>query len=207
MNAIMATPSRRAVPADVAAVTALLVAALERDPVAEWLVPDPQERTTVLHRLLAVDVDHAIETGRVDVTLDWSAVALWRTHDLDADRWVLGDHHLTTFAGRAAPRFGELNAAVRSYRSDAPHHWLSWLAVQHGYGWPAADELLRRHHQMVDRTGLPVYAVVTNEGARDLLCQHGYRPDLPLHLPSGPRIWPLQRGARPVPPSTPATAG
>ncbi|MEU2167935.1 hypothetical protein ACH47V_25540 [Micromonospora chersina] len=194
----MTASVRRARPADVPAVTALLVDALSRDPVAEWLVPDADHRADVLHRLLAVDVDHAIETGHVDVARDWSAVAVWRRHDLDAQQWALGDYHLTTFAGRAAPRFGKLNAAARSYRSDAPHHWLSWLAVQPGYGWPVADELLRQHHQVVDRTGHPVYAVVTTEGARDLLCQHGYRVDLPLHLPSGPRLWPLTRAGRPI---------
>ncbi|NES28066.1 hypothetical protein GCE86_09060 [Micromonospora terminaliae] len=195
----MTTSVRRARPADVPAITALLVDALSRDPVAEWLVPDADNRLDVLHRLLAVDVDHAIETGHVDVAGDWSAVAVWRRHDLDAQQWALGDYHLTTFAGQAAPRFDELNAAVRSYRSDAPHHWLSWLAVQPSYGWPVAGELLHQHHQMVDRTGHPVYAVVTTEGARDLLCQHGYRADLPLHLPSGPRLWPLTRAGRPIP--------
>jgi hypothetical protein len=200
-------PSRQATPADLAAITALLVTALEPDPVAEWLVPDPQERTTTLHRLLAVDVDHAIDTGHVDVTLDWTAVTVWRTHNLHADRWVLGDHHLTTFAGRAAPRISELNTAIRSYRPDAPHHWLSWLAVQPGYPWPTADGLLHQHHQVVDRTGHPAYTVVTNESARDLLCQHGYRADLPLHLPSGPRLWPLHRSPHPTPPPTPAAAG
>ncbi len=202
--AAMTSRIRRAGRADVAAVTALLVDVLSRDPVAEWLVPDEQERPDTLHRLLAVDVDHAIETGHVDVTMDWSAVAVWRRHDLNAQRWALGDYHLSTFAGRAAPRFGELHALVRSYRSAAPHHWLSWLAVQPGHGWPAAGELLREHHQMVDQSGYPVYAVVTTEGARDLLCQHGYRADLPLHLPSGPRLWPLHRGPRPTLP-TPAT--
>ncbi|SCL58617.1 hypothetical protein GA0070604_3873 [Micromonospora eburnea] len=203
----MASSVRHAKPGDVAAVTALLVAALEGDPVAEWLVPDQRERHNVFQRLLAVDVDHAVEAGDVYVTLDWSAVAVWRRHDLDTERRAFGDHHLTTFAGRAAPRFDELNATVRGYRPDAPHHWLSWLAVQPGYGWSAADELLRQHHRTVDRTGHPAYAVVTNEGARDLLCQHGYRPDLPLHLPSGPMIWPLQRGPRAAAPPTPASAG
>ncbi|MFF4893445.1 hypothetical protein [Micromonospora chersina] len=64
----MTASVRRAAPADVPAVTALLVDALSRDPVAEWLVPDADRRADVLHRLLAVDVDHAIETGHVDVT-------------------------------------------------------------------------------------------------------------------------------------------
>lgn len=48
----MTTSVRRARPADVPAVTALLVDALSRDPVAEWLVPDADNRADVLHRLL-----------------------------------------------------------------------------------------------------------------------------------------------------------
>ncbi|MEU5529348.1 hypothetical protein ABZ744_20665 [Micromonospora chersina] len=115
----MTTSVHQARPADVPAVTAPLVDALCLDPVAEWLVPDTEQRPDVLHRLLAVDVDHAIETGYVDVTGDWSAAAVWRRHDLNAQQWALGDYHLTTFAGRTAPRFDELNAAMHSYRSDA----------------------------------------------------------------------------------------
>lgn len=192
--------TRQAGPGDVAAVTALLTDALLHDPVAQWLVPDEQERPDVLHRLLAVEVDHTVETGYVDVMLDWSAAAVWQLHDLNSTRWALGDYHLTTFAGRAFPRFSELLAAVRSYRPAAPHHWLSWIAVQPGYSWSAADELLHTHHRVVDQAGQPVYAVVTSDGARDLLCQHGYHEDLPLHLPSGPRLWPLHRAGRPTSP-------
>ncbi|MFI7331791.1 hypothetical protein [Micromonospora aurantiaca (nom. illeg.)] len=190
---------RRAGPSDVPAVTALLVDGLSRDPVADWLVPDLAERPDVLHRLLAVEVDHAVEAGYVYVTVDWSAAAVWQRHDLNAERWALSDYHLTRFAGRAVPRFGELHALVRSYRSAAPHHWLSWMAVQPGYGWHVAGALLREHHQVVDQTGDPVYAVVSTLAARDLLATNGYRQDLPLHLPSGPRLWPLCRSARPKP--------
>jgi hypothetical protein len=191
----MTTSVRRAAPNDVAAVTALLVDGLMFDPLAEWLVPNTHERPNVLHRLLAVEVDHAVETGDVYVTLDWSAVAVWHRHDLSDDRWALADYHLTTFAGRSAPRFGELNAAVRRYRSDGPHHWLSWLMVQPNYGWHVAGDLLLQHNHVVDMVGHPVYAVVTTEGARDLLCQHGYREDLPLRLPNGPSLRPLSRSA------------
>ncbi|PSK67600.1 hypothetical protein B0E53_00410 [Micromonospora sp. MH33] len=194
----MSTHVRQAGPTDVAAATALLVDALRRDPVAEWLVPDPKERPDVLHRLLAVEVDHAIETGNVYVTLDWSAIAVWRRHDLDAERWALGDYHLTTFAGRSANRFGQLHAAVRGYGSAAPHHWLSWLAVHPAYGWHIAGELLREHHQVVDAVGHPVYGVVTTAAARDLLCEHGYHAGLPIGLPGAPTLWPMTRAGRPI---------
>ncbi|MEK8106538.1 hypothetical protein NKG94_17245 [Micromonospora sp. M12] len=61
---------------------------------------------------------------------------------------------------------------------------------------------------------MPIDAVVTSEHARDFLHLHGYVAGLPLHLPSGPRLWPLRRSSshavhperagrdRLVPPST-----
>jgi GNAT superfamily N-acetyltransferase len=197
------TTIRQAKPHDVAAITVLLAAALDRDPVIEWLLPDPAERFIVLHRLLAVDIDHAVETGDVDVALNLSAVAVWRRHDPDSRRWPLEDHNLATFAGSAAPRLAALNSAIDSYRSPAPHHWLSWLAVHPSFrGRGLASELLRRHHQIVDDTGWPIYTVVTTEAARDLLRRQGYHAALPLNLPSGPKLWPLMRNARPIRPRT-----
>jgi GNAT superfamily N-acetyltransferase len=202
---VLATSIRRARPHDVAAIAVLLAGALDCDPVIEWLVPDPEERVVVLHRLLAVDVDHAIETGDVDVTVNLSAAAVWRRHDPDVGRWQLGDHHLTTFAGTAAPRFAALNSLIDSYRSSAPHHWLSWLAVHPSFrGRGLAGELLRRHHQVVDGTGWPVYTVVTTKAARDMLREQGYHAALPLSLPNGPKLWPLTRRARPVRPTVPS---
>ncbi|MER7416019.1 GNAT family N-acetyltransferase [Micromonospora peucetia] len=196
------TTIRKATPHDVAAITVLLAGVLDSDPVTQRLLPDPAERITVLHRLLAVDVDHTIETGTVDVTLNLSGVAVWRRHDPHGPRWPLGDHHLATFAGTAAARLTALNSTIDSYRSWAPHHWLSWLAVHPAYQRQGlAGELLRRHHQVVDGTGWPIYTVVTTEATRDLLREHGYRAALPLNLPNGPKLWPLSRGARPVPPT------
>ncbi|MFG1888126.1 GNAT family N-acetyltransferase [Micromonospora sp. NPDC049051] len=197
----LGTTIRPATPQDVAAITVLLAGTLDGDPVIQWLLPDPTERITVLHRLLAVNVDHAIETGTVDVTLNLSAVAVWRSHDPDAPRWPLGDHHLATFAGTAAHRLDTLNSAIDSYKSWAPHHWLSWLAVHPAYQRQGlAGELLRRHHPVVDGTGWPVYTVVTTEAARDSLSQQGYQAAMPLNLPRGPKLWPLSRRVRPVRP-------
>ncbi|WP_328347868.1 GNAT family N-acetyltransferase [Micromonospora sp. NBC_00421] len=197
---------RHAQPGDVPTITALLVEAITDDPVAEWLVPDPAERQTVFHGLLAMEIDHAIEWGHVDVPLDLTAVAVWHRHPLP-DTAVLTDHHLDVFAGRALPRFRQLHTLVRSYRSDAPHHWLSRLHVtptrrRQGIG----GHLLDQHHHRADQLGDPYDTVVTTEATRDFLRGHGYRAGLPLHLPSGPRLWPLHRTGHSHPATDKTTA-
>lgn len=190
--------ARPAQPSDVAAIAALLTRGLAADPVAEWLVPDPAERQAVFQGLLAMEVDHAVEWGDVDVLPDMSGVAVWRRHPAD-DAPVLSDHHLGAFTRGGMPRFRQLSALLNSYRSDAPHHWLAWLYVEHDCrGQGVGTELLARHHQVVDQRGLPVDVVVTSERARDFLTFHGYIAGLPLHLPSGPRLWPLRRPGHPA---------
>lgn len=74
-------------------------------------------------------------------------------------------------------------------------------------GGGLTSELLRRHHQTLDDTGWPIYTVVTTEAASNMLCEQGYRAALPLNLPSGPKLRPLTRSARPVRPTTASAHG
>ncbi|WP_327025183.1 GNAT family N-acetyltransferase [Micromonospora sp. NBC_01739] len=193
-------PIRPARAGDVATIAALLTDTVATDPVAQWLVPDPAERQYVFHGLLAMDIDHAVGCGHVDVALDMTAVAVWRHHPVQ--QAALSDYHLSTFTSRYLHRFQQLDALVHRYRSSAPHHWLAWLHVtpkarRQGIG----RALLAHHHQRVDQLGHPVDTVVTGITARDYLTRHGYHPETPLRLPSGPYLWPLRRTGRPVPPT------
>lgn len=193
---------RPAQPSDVAAIAALLTDATTTDPVAAWLLPDPAERHATFHTLLAMDIDHAVESGTVDVTLDMSAVAVWHHHPTPHTP-PLFRHHLNTTPDRALLRFQRLHALLGRYRSAAAHHWLAWLHVTptargHGIG----QALLEHHHRFADRQGLPIDTVVTTTRTRDFLTRHGYHPGLPLHTPGSPRLWPLRRAGRPVPLTT-----
>ncbi|MEU8333431.1 GNAT family N-acetyltransferase [Micromonospora sp. NPDC048839] len=190
--------ARPATQADVASIATMLTAELHTDPIAEWLVPDAGQRPNVFHRLLAIEIDHAVERRDVDVLVDMSAVAMW-SRSSDDDRSALADYHLSTATGRYLPRFQQLTSALCSYRSAAPHHWLSWLSVHPDFRRQGlARALLVQHHQVVDELGYPISAVVTTEAARDFLTAHGYHAALPLHLPSGPVLWPLTRHGRPA---------
>ncbi|MFB9853842.1 hypothetical protein ACFFMR_26030 [Micromonospora andamanensis] len=200
---MIAPPIRPAQAGDVATIAALLTDAVATDPVAQWLVPDPVERQHVYHGLLAMEIDHAVEWGHVDVTLDMTAVAVWQHHP-PAGAAPLSDYHLSTFTGRALPRFQQLHTLLRPYRSGAPHHWLAWLHVR-----PQARRkglgralLAHHHHQRADQLGYPIDTVTTTGMVRDFLTGQSYHAGTPLRLNGGPQLWPLRRAGRPVPLTT-----
>ncbi|WFE47595.1 GNAT family N-acetyltransferase [Verrucosispora sp. WMMD1129] len=200
---MIAPPIRPARAGDVATIAALLTDAIATDPLAQRLVPDPAERQHVYHGLLAMEIDHAVEWGHVDVTLDMTAVAVWQHHP-PARAAPLSDYHLSTFTGRALPRFQQLHTLLRPYRSGAPHHWLARLHVltparRQGLG----RALLAHHHQRVDQLGYPIDTVTTTT-VRDFLTRQGYHAGTPVLLHGEPQLWPLRRAGRPVPLTTAA---
>ncbi|WBB91520.1 GNAT family N-acetyltransferase [Verrucosispora sp. WMMC514] len=196
--AVTAPPIRPAQPGDVATIAALLTDAVAADPVAHWLVPDLVERQHIFHALLAMEVDHAVEWGHVDVTVDMTAVAVWRHHPAPQAP-PLSDYHLSTFTGRHLTRFQHLYTLVRRYRTAAAHHWLAWLHVTpHARHRGIGQALLAHHHQRIDQLGYPVDTIATAT-VRNHLTRHGYRAGTPLRLIDGPPLWPLRRAGRPVP--------
>ncbi|MFY1702995.1 GNAT family N-acetyltransferase [Micromonospora sp. WMMA1923] len=185
-------------PDDVPTITMLLTAVALFDPVAEWLVPDRQQRRTVLHRLIGVQVDHAVARGDVTILGHMTAIAVWHPYPHTTPWTTPHQHDLGPAAGRAAVRFQQLLQTVDSYRSAAAHDWLSWLWVRPTHrGRGLGRHLLDHRHHTVDQHTHPIDTVVTTTGARDALTACGYHPDTPLHLPGGPRLWPLRRNGRP----------
>ncbi|HST86295.1 MAG TPA: GNAT family N-acetyltransferase, partial [Kineosporiaceae bacterium] len=76
-----------------------------------------------------------------------------------------------------------------------PCHHLALLAVQpthqrRGIG----RELLRHHHEILEREQIPAYLEASSEDSRRLYVDHGYR-DLgkPFTLPNGATFYPMWR--------------
>ncbi|EFL39190.1 acetyltransferase, partial [Streptomyces griseoflavus Tu4000] len=61
----------------------LLDGAFQDDPVSGWVFPGDEYRRTTHHRLMAAFTDVVLAEGRVDITEDGSACALWMSVPAD----------------------------------------------------------------------------------------------------------------------------
>lgn len=71
-------------------VVRLLDQAFQDDPVSGWVFPGAEYRRSTHHRLMAAFTGIVLDDGRIDVTEDGSACALWlsvpaEAHDADDD--------------------------------------------------------------------------------------------------------------------------
>ncbi|MFG1886257.1 GNAT family N-acetyltransferase [Micromonospora sp. NPDC049051] len=188
---------RQATCDDAGPLITVLVEAFLNGPVADWLVPDLDERRNVYFRYFTHVLHHGLEYGRVDTTSDRSAVAIWYTRDEVPLRAPADHHHEVEKAtGRYAPRFLLLDAIFETHHPHAPHDYLAYLAVDprhqsRGIG----SALLTTAHHTLDATNRAAYLEASNTRNRDLYLRLGYRQGEPIHLPTqGPLIWRMWRG-------------
>ncbi len=194
---MMTIPIRPAVPADTPAIAHTLAAAFQHDPVAAWLVPDPDARFPVLRAVIALHLDGAITNPdvRVDMMAATAAVAVWHHHDHRSPAPSPATDPAEAVTGPWATRFHTLDTLITAHRPAHAHHWLTGLAAHPYYqGQRLAEQLLHRHHQRIHATGQPVHGLVTTPHARDWLTAHGYHTGEPVRLPDGPCLWPVERG-------------
>ncbi|WP_416903517.1 hypothetical protein [Micromonospora echinospora] len=197
----MTIPIRPAVPVDTPTIAHTLAAAFQHDPVAAWLVPDPDARFPILRDAIALHLDGAITHPgvQVDMTAATAAVAVWHHHDHSSPPPTTVEPD-ESFTGPWAARFHALDALITAHRPAHAHHWLTALAAHpHYQGQRLAEQLLHRHHQRIHTTAQPVHGLVTTTHARDWLTARGYHTGTPLRLPDGPCLWPVERGHCPVP--------
>ncbi|PZG08050.1 GNAT family N-acetyltransferase, partial [Micromonospora craterilacus] len=68
---------RLAAEADAGPLIGVLAEAFHDGPLADWLIPDPDDRRTVYYRYFTDAFYHGLERGQVHTTGDRSAVAIW----------------------------------------------------------------------------------------------------------------------------------
>ena len=192
---------RRAVPSDAVAVTGTISRAVCLLPVAEWLVPDPQDRHRIVTAYVGVMVEHALRASVVYV-IDGRAAAVWTPHTpLGRTQQLPGnDARLRGIGGAAQAKFADLHRVLATGHPQPTHHHLQVLAVEPGQeNTGVGGELLDAHHRILDRLARPAYVTATEKTIR-FFTGHGYEPhsDGPLLIPGGPQITPLWRRPQPA---------
>ncbi|GAB2857534.1 GNAT family N-acetyltransferase [Streptomyces deserti] len=183
-------------------VVRLLDAAFHNDPVSCWVFPGEEHRRTTHPKLMGAFTDIVLADGRVDVTEDGSACALWLSvpaedHDEDeADDGPARVRETVDPGNERVELIGSLTAGVHPAGRAHEYLWMIAVAPQRqgeGLGTALIESVLDR----CDREGLPAYLEASNARSRKLYERLGFElAGTPLELPDGPRMWPMWREPR-----------
>ncbi|GAA2244051.1 N-acetyltransferase [Streptomyces ruber] len=184
-------------------VTWLLDRAFDDDPVSVWLFPQAGHRRTTHPRLMAAFVDMVLARGRIDITEDGTACALWLS--VPAGKGEGGEE--------AADDPAQLRAALdpdnermelvgrltsEAHPEGRAHEYLWLIAVApECQGEGLGTELLRSVLDRCDHDGVPAYLEASNVRSRTLYERLGFVfGGRTVDLPDGPPMWPMWREPR-----------
>ncbi|WP_121749155.1 GNAT family N-acetyltransferase [Streptomyces sp. E2N166] len=196
-------------------VVRLLDEAFQDDPVSSWVFPDEEYRRRTHHRLMAAFTDAVLADGRIDLTEDGAACALWLPVPADGHTGDESgeDHREGADDGPVQVREAvdpenervELIARLTDgiHPSGRAHEYLWMIGVTPGrQGEGLGTALIASVLDRCDREGLPAYLEASSARGRGLYERLGFEfTGRALDLPDGPRMWPMWREPRP-----PATA-
>ncbi|MEU3104494.1 GNAT family N-acetyltransferase [Streptomyces griseoflavus] len=197
----------------------LLDEAFQDDPVSGWVFPGAEYRRTTHHKLMAAFTDVVLADGRIDVTEDGSACALWMSvpaEEPGAGGSVSGAGDPAGDDGFARTRqdvdpdnervelIGRLTADI--HPSGRAHEYLWMIGVAPGrQGEGLGTALIGSVLDRCDREGRAAYLEASNERSRRLYERLGFEAaGQPLSLPDGPSMWPMWREPRSTATGTPA---
>ncbi|MGN9760525.1 GNAT family N-acetyltransferase [Streptomyces sp. SD31] len=181
-------------------VVRLLDAAFQDDPVSGWVFPGEEHRRSAHPKLMAAFADIVFSVGRIDLTEEGTACALWMS--VPADEQDHDDEGPARLREAVDPEnerielIGRLTAGI--HPSGRAHEYLWMIAVAperqgEGLGTVLMNSVLDR----CDRDGRPAYLEASSERSRKLYERLGFEPQgHPLDLPGGPRMWPMWREPR-----------
>ncbi|MFI8484747.1 GNAT family N-acetyltransferase [Streptomyces rubrogriseus] len=181
-------------------VVRLLDEAFQDDPVSSWVFPGAEYRRRTHHRLMAAFADAVFADGRVDLTEDGAACALWLP--------VPAEEHAGAEDGPAQIREAvdpenervELIARLTDgiHPSGRAHAYL-WMigVVPERQGEGLGTALIGTVLDRCDREGLPAYLEASSARGKALYERLGFEfTGRALDLPDGPRMWPMWREPR-----------
>ncbi|ANB08499.1 acetyltransferase [Streptomyces ambofaciens] len=195
---------RRAGEDDRERVVRLLDEAFQDDPVSSWVFSDVEHRRRTHHRLMAAFTDAVLADGRIDLTEDGAACALWLPVPAGehADGGPEGDDGPAQVREAVDPENERVELIARLtegiHPADRAHEYLWMIGVVprrqgEGLGTALIESVLDR----CDREGLPAYLEASSARGRGLYERLGFEfTGRALDLPDGPRMWPMWREPR-----------
>ncbi|CQR61949.1 GNAT family N-acetyltransferase [Streptomyces leeuwenhoekii] len=184
-------------------VVRLLDESFQDDPVSAWVFPGADHRRSTHPRLMAAFTDLVLAEGRVDVTEDGAACALWLSVPADDHAGGTDDDGPARLRAAVDPDnervelIGRLTAGI--HPAGRAHEYLWMIGVTpgrqgEGLGTALIESVLGR----CDRENLPAYLEASSDRSRRLYERLGFARTGPaLDLPEGPRMWPMWREPRP----------
>lgn len=197
------TPAvRRATPADVPSITAMLVRAFDDDPVSNFMFAGPRRRHRGLHSFFTSELRHTyLPQGHVYVTEDLSGAALWGPPGrvrhpvrellqlLPTAPFLLSPHTISAL---------KLLFTVEGLHPTEAHWYLFTLGTapeRQGHGVGSA--LLRAMLTQIDEAGEPAYLESSKERNVPLYARFGFEVVHQIPSKSGsPPIWRMWREPR-----------
>lgn len=174
----------------------LLDEAFQDDPVSSWVFPDKAHRVATHHKLMGAFADVVLAEGRVDVTEDGAACALWLSVPADEHGDEDGPGQLREAVDPENERvelIGRLTAGI--HPAGRAHEYLWMIAVAPGrQGEGLGTALIETVLDRCDREGIPAYLEASSARSRKLYERLGFElTGRPLDLPDGPQMWPMWR--------------
>jgi ribosomal protein S18 acetylase RimI-like enzyme len=205
----MGVAIRRAGADDREVVVGLLDEVFRNDPVSSWIFPDPEHRLRKHGTLMGAFADQVFAEGRIDMTEDGKAVALWLSMPAagdaaEAEDGAHGDDDPAAFREAVDPANERVEQIARimgeSHPTDRAHEYLLLIAVDARLqGRSRGTELISAVLERCDREGVAAYLEASSERSRGLYERLGFVfTGRTLDLPDGPQMWPMWRDPRPV---------
>lgn len=198
----------------------LLDEAFQDDPVSGWVFPGEEYRRSTHHRLMAAFTDTVLAEGRIDITEDETACALWLPMPDDDGHGAPQDGADPVGEGAESDEADEADEAARLRETVDPgnarveqivrltaeihptgraHAYLWMIGVVPGQqGQGLGGELIGKALDRCDRDGVPAYLEASSARSRALYERLGFEVvGEPLELPDGPTMWPMWREPNP----------
>lgn len=189
--------------ADREVIAELLDKAFHDDPVSTWIFPEEADRRSRHPLLMGAFLDIVLAEGRVDVTEDGAACALWlsmpahepESGDEEPDEGPAALREAIDPGNERIELVGRITAEVHPGGRAHEYLWLIAVAPERqgeGLGTALVESVLDR----CDREGRAAYLEASNPRSRALYESLGFTVTSTVRLPDGPEMWPMWRDPR-----------